>query len=225
MAEITEVSIGGGRWLDAGAAGSYLRARDAGLPAGVTSAGRDWDDQMYLYNGWVAQKPGFNFALHPSRSLHCLGRAVDLPGSINDVRTARGWMRKYGRAYGWTPVTNEEWHFEYNAANDKHKEDDMPLNDADKKWIRDTVNASVSAAVRGLLTAERSIKHTDLSLSLIEAAGFDHDDAVKFGDTAAYAQAIAFGVKALVDRDAASGIDYDRLAQAVNDDAARRLAN
>lgn len=232
MATILRSPIGSGFWLEPRAAASYLRARAAGMPAGLTSAGRDWDQQMRLYNGWVAQREGFNFALHPSKSLHCLGRAVDLAGDIDNPATARGWMRKHGRAYGWTPVTNEPWHFEYNAANDKHQEDDMPLNDADKNWIRGAIRDALDAALKTVPRESTAVDHTDLSLRIIKAAGSSHDDAVRFEDTASYAQAIAFGVEALLKRSGAATdgpvnltpADLEAIARAINDDAARRLA-
>ena len=43
--------------------------------------------------------------------------ALDLPGDVNDVSTPRGWMTKYGAAYGWhaNRVPGEPWHFEYIA--------------------------------------------------------------------------------------------------------------
>lgn len=218
MADIVRTSIGGGYWLAPDAAASYQRMRDAALPAGMTSAGRDWDRQMYLYDGWNARRPGFNFALHPSKSKHCLGLAIDVPGNVNDVRTPRGWMRASGAGFrdgrptfnewGWRGVENEKWHFEYDPAHDQHLEDDMPLNAADKKWLtteltriaRAEAKTAAAEAVKGLLKPSTGVAHTPLTQRLIKASGSDHDGAVRFADTAAYAQAAAFALEALIER-------------------------
>lgn len=114
------INVPGGR-LRVDAAESYMRARKDGLPAGITSSYRDPVRQQYLRDGWLARKPGFNFALAPENSNHCKGIAVDLPGHINNVKTPRGWMRKNGKQYGFYPVSNEPWHFDYYSTRDEKR--------------------------------------------------------------------------------------------------------
>lgn len=105
--------------LRSDAAASYKRMRKAGLPSGVTRGYASAKEQQRLYDGWIARKPGFNFALPPSKSKHVQGIALDLPGNAYDPRTPRGWMRKYGKSHGWHPVVGEDWHFEYDRNRDQ----------------------------------------------------------------------------------------------------------
>lgn len=109
---------------------SYNRMLAAGAPrGGVTSSFRDPVHQAYLRAQYLAGVPGYNFALPPEKSKHCQGLALDLAGDVNNVNTPRGWFAKHGTKYGWYPVSNEAWHFEYRANQDPSipkKENDMP---------------------------------------------------------------------------------------------------
>lgn len=136
-------------WLDAPVVTDYLAALKAGCPIGITSAGRDWAAQQRLRDRWLAYEayklyqqgygpyapyaPYANFALPPEDSMHCLGRALDLPGRVGDKSTPRGWMRAHGKQFGFTPVANEDWHFDHHSttAVTAPLEDDMPLSDDD----------------------------------------------------------------------------------------------
>ena len=128
------------RWLAEDAAASYLRARAAGVPAGITSAGRTSAEQEVLFRAryttnyaasakfdpreWQGitwwRRPGADAAAPPGApySRHETGRALDLPAG-----GAREWMRAHGAAYGWIGglVKGEPWHFEYQPDRDQHR--------------------------------------------------------------------------------------------------------
>lgn len=147
----------------------YAKAILDGCPIGVNSSYRDPDLQVWLWHDnytriftesagydakrwgtvwyWRRPKRRSNGAATvsvaiPGTSKHEYGTAIDFPGSMTDVRTSRGWMHRYGRAYGffwpdWAqrPATREEWHLEFDkdiATIDlTPEEDDMPLSDDD----------------------------------------------------------------------------------------------
>lgn len=138
-------TIAAGFMLESGAANSYLRARRAGCPAGITSALREHQLQVKLfhenyttdyaasakhdprgYDGrtyWrrkVATHGGtaVSVAIPGSRwSNHENGLSLDLP------EPARTWMRKHGHKHGWIPdlAPGEPWHFEYQADKDRKR--------------------------------------------------------------------------------------------------------
>jgi hypothetical protein len=105
-------TIARGHWLTPAPAASYKRMRAAGLPAGITSAGRSFAQQAKLYAAFLA---GGGKAARPGTSKHETGRALDLP------EPARAWVRKHGEAYGWIKdrVSGELWHMEYDPARDQ----------------------------------------------------------------------------------------------------------
>lgn len=123
-------SIGAGFKLDSTSAVSWLRTKGAGNPAHITTAYRDRAYQQRLYDGWLARKPGYNFALPPGQSKHELGLAVDVD------RATANWLSAHGAAYGWRGIKSEWWHFEYTAAKDTHRhnatEDDMTPDESRK---------------------------------------------------------------------------------------------
>lgn len=92
------------------AAQSYARMRKAGLPSGITSAYRSWAAQQKLRDAYLRGKG--NYAAKPEDSNHVKGTAVDVP-----VKAAN-WIRHHGAKYGWTPVANERWHFDYTPSKD-----------------------------------------------------------------------------------------------------------
>lgn len=92
---------------------------DGVLP--ITEAGRTWERQLYFYNGYIAGKPGFNRALHPSNPLanHVMvdGRrgAIDTEAvrlGIVSVQT----MNDHGF---YQDAPDEYWHFSYFVERDK----------------------------------------------------------------------------------------------------------
>ena len=141
--------------LSAPAAAAYLRALAAGAPDSVTSSYRDPGEQMRLYNGWVARLPGYNFALHPSKSDHCKGLAIDLAGV-----KAKAWFRVHGRPFGWLFTDgSEDWHIAYREQYDQHagpvpapaQEDDMPYT---PEQLAAIIKAAAHDAVVDVLRAQ-----------------------------------------------------------------------
>lgn len=119
----TLVSVGQAVLAPAAAA-AYRRALQAGAPDSVTSSYRDPVRQMELYQGWVNRLVGYNFALHPDRSDHCKGVAIDLRGAA-----AKAWFRAWGRDYGWVFTdASEDWHIAYRMQYDRHLADVAPPN-------------------------------------------------------------------------------------------------
>jgi hypothetical protein len=119
---VTALVRAAGALLDAPAAAAYGRTLAAGAPDSVTSSYRDPDEQMELFQGWLRRLPGYNFALHPSKSDHCRGLALDLRGV-----KAKTWFRVHGRPYGWLFTDgSEDWHVAYRPQHDTHVDDRPP---------------------------------------------------------------------------------------------------
>lgn len=136
---MTTATVAAGRWLAADAAASYQRACAAGLPAGITSAGRTRAEQRVLFaqrfttnyaasakhdRRWYEgrywwRRPGWTSAATPgsATSRHELGLSLDLPAG-----GPREWMHAHGANFGWIGhlVPAEPWHFEYQATRDTH---------------------------------------------------------------------------------------------------------
>ncbi|PJI93400.1 peptidoglycan-binding protein [Luteimicrobium subarcticum] len=148
---------GAGHQLQRDAAAAFRRAEQAaGRDLPITSAYRTAADQRYLYDGYVAHRSGFNFALPPSRSNHCKGIAIDV------ARGGRTWLARHGREYGWQRDANEGWHFNYVPSADQHCDDGGAggTTDADDRPHRSStqhrilsvgsVGSAVEALQRGL---------------------------------------------------------------------------
>ena len=133
---MSQTIIDGTHWLDAGAAASYARARAAGMPAGITSAGRDHEFQKTLFlsrykpqrvgsgkYGDVRRWNGTRYVRTsaagpvgvPGTSKHETGLALDVPAG-----GPREWLHANGARFGWIAniVKGEPWHFEYQAGRD-----------------------------------------------------------------------------------------------------------
>jgi len=187
-------TIGGGFQLEQGAALSRLRSLAAGCPWGITAAYRTSARQAELYQGYLANLPGYNFALPPGTSKHELGLAVDVKPS-----TAT-WLVTHGAEYGWRRTNPSEWwHFEYFINEDTHANegDDMqPVevwaykNGTGAPDAFQIVNNAAAYAAQANAKADRILA----ALAKIPAASTT-----------------------------APVIDYAKLAKAVNDDAARRM--
>lgn len=106
------VSIGDGESLLQAPAASFERmCAEAGRRLEVTSAYRSAAEQQYWYDGWVARKVGFNFALPPDKSDHVKGIAIDTP--------EYSWMEKNANKHGWYRTdSRERWHYVYFPARD-----------------------------------------------------------------------------------------------------------
>lgn len=163
------ITIAPGFELADAAAASYLRARAAGLPAGVTSAWRSPAEQEALFRAryttnyaasakfdprkWAGRiwwrRPGADAAAPPGApySRHETGNALDLPRG-----GAREWMTAHGARYGWIGglVAGEPWHFEYQEDRDESRSwFDM----ATIEELRAVVRAEVAAATATLTAA------------------------------------------------------------------------
>lgn len=107
----------GGAVLREDAARDYLRALVAGAPDAVTSSTRSWASQANLYDKWIRRVPGYNFALHPSKSDHVAGIAIDIHGTA-----AKSWFRAHGAAYGWVFTdSREDWHIAWRPNNPQYR--------------------------------------------------------------------------------------------------------
>jgi LAS superfamily LD-carboxypeptidase LdcB len=87
---------------------------------GKTKSGKTFNvtTQEYLYNGWIAKKPGFNLAAKPGRSNHGNGIALDLNtgsrGKKSLTEARYKWLVMNSWKFGFVrEVYNEEWHFDY----------------------------------------------------------------------------------------------------------------
>lgn len=134
--------IGGGFRLRVDAAASYARMRAAGMPAGITSAYRTYEQQAKLRAAY--EKGAGGLAERPGRSWHGEGLALDLP------EPARSWAARYAAPFGWRrTISVEPWHFEYFPDRDTREDDDMSA--ADVAAIRADI-AKLKTTVDDLLT-------------------------------------------------------------------------
>lgn len=127
-------------WLRPGvgyqpAAARSMRRLEArlGRAHDCNSSYRDYDEQMQMYNAWnryvnsgydSRYKPNHSRALHPDKSVHCMGLADDsddwtTPGYI-DLAAEHGWIRTAAND------PTERHHFEYQVWNDQHRNDPTP---------------------------------------------------------------------------------------------------
>jgi hypothetical protein len=209
MVTLTPVP-GATRWrLDAPAAASLGRAIAAGCPVDITSTYRDPAEQQRLYDGWCARKPGFNFALPPSQSHHCMGIAVDADGAM------QAWLVTHGAAYGWIRDKNEPWHFDYVTTRDTHQEDDMAITDDDVKKI--------AGAILNYKNPNVSGGDADVYALLRQSVSYSRAAALRTDDTDE-AQIAALVLDGLTPAKIAAAIPAN-LARQVADELAKRLAS
>ena len=130
-------------WLNGPAALSFKRMLLDGMPKeGLKSAGRTYEQQQYLYNGWIRRLPGFNLAAKPGTSLHEKGNAIDAERG-SPMQT---WLAKGGSLYKvnsgenlraheygfYRTVPSEPWHFAYYPEKDKHLNDKKTPTETDR---------------------------------------------------------------------------------------------
>lgn len=144
----------GGALLRADAAADFQRALNAGAPNSVTSSYRDPAAQMKLYNGWIHRLPGYNFALHPDKSDHCKGIAVDLAGAA-----AKAWFRQWGAIYGWIFTDkSEDWHIAWRPNNPKYNPAAgvvvTPAPVIEKDWFDMATQAELEAVVERVVARQ-----------------------------------------------------------------------
>lgn len=232
------VPIAAGHWLDPAAAASYERMRAAGMPAGgINDAGRTRQEQAVLFErlGWPAAMP-------PGKSRHETGRALD----IATASSAWAWINEHGRAHGWRrTVSFEPWHFEYELSRDQHLAavGPTPAPLAPLPTITEDTMFIISAPGRGqavvgpgyyrhLSSAEEVHVAMAAGLRVEEGNDREYDVMVSIALTGAPADAVderalAAALAPLITTQAPQLPDADlaRIARAVNDEQARRLAS
>ena len=117
MVSVTGAWFGTGYLLPpAATAWEEMRAAAAadGIDLQATDFYRSWESQNNAYQKHLRGEKQAN-VLPPGRSEHGIGLAVDITnGHIigrNDPEHA--WMRANGAAFGWHPISNETWHWEF----------------------------------------------------------------------------------------------------------------
>lgn len=150
---MTLVEIRPGVSFNEPAANSWYRMESQVGEISTNRTTVDYDVQKQLWEEWKrGEHPEIPVVLNPDYSIHVYrnwdsgsARAVD-----SDV-TGGFWHDN-----GWYETNSvEPWHREYQPWNDNHinEEADMPLNDADKKWIIGTIRSEVGAALELYLKA------------------------------------------------------------------------
>lgn len=120
MTAPTIVTIRPGVAFEPAAAASWRRMEaTAGRLIDVNSSYRNYSEQLAAYNAYQAYVNGTGpwapFALHPDKSMHCRGLAVDTDDqSLIKAMPSHGW-RQTALAIG------EPWHFDYLRSQDQHQ--------------------------------------------------------------------------------------------------------
>jgi LAS superfamily LD-carboxypeptidase LdcB len=85
-----------------------------GIDLQVVDAYRSWEVQAAAYEDYLAGRKNAN-VLPPGTSEHGEGLAVDFTnGAILDEGDPEWrWLQQHGREYGWYPISNETWHWEF----------------------------------------------------------------------------------------------------------------
>ncbi len=117
MTRVTSPS-GSTGYLHPGAAGSFEQMVQAAAADGInlsfSDTYRDYATQLRAYQNFLAT--GENLAgnkvpniAHPDKSNHPRGLAID----FNTGGGALAWLQENASKYGWGPISNEDWHWEY----------------------------------------------------------------------------------------------------------------
>ena len=89
-------------------------ARDDGIMIGVNSCFRSYPQQKQLYEGFKANRPGYNPANPPGMSNHQNGIAFDLDVGGGGSNPTYVWLIKNATRFGFLrTVSREAWHWEY----------------------------------------------------------------------------------------------------------------
>lgn len=211
---MTIVAIGDGKSLDQGAAESFARilGERPNMLARVNSAYRSLAEQARLRKAWEVSH--LVFALRPGVSKHNFGTALDIDS--NPANDDHQWMVDNGREYGWIRTNPAEpWHFEYFPELDQHVSDTTTPEEIDMPTPAEVWGYKNTAVKNG----------TEDTYLILRKALWAAEDALKavqaLGTAAApvidYAKLAAAMPKP-------EPTDYAKLAKAVNDDAAQRMA-
>lgn len=116
---------------------AMLKAATAdGISLNVNGALRSWDTQQRAYESFL--RDGTNLSgtkvdniLPPSRSLHVLGLAVDINGASKGS-AIHNWLVQNAAQFGFFPISNEAWHWEYRPGGGRtsggtHPQDDNTI--------------------------------------------------------------------------------------------------
>ncbi len=124
---VTELASASGGWegrsgsLLPPAAGAWEAMRSAALADGIdlrfVDTYRSWDAQNAARQRYLAGDKQ-EAVLPAGTSRHGLGLAVDLTngGLIGPPDRDWQWMQSNAAAYGWYPISNESWHWEYRGS-------------------------------------------------------------------------------------------------------------
>ena len=121
--DLTEMTSVTGAWFGTGyllppAATAWEEMRAAAAADGVdlqaTDLYRTWESQNNAYQKHLRGEKAAN-VLPPGTSEHGLGLAVDITNGhiIGHNDPEHAWMRANGAAFGWYPISNESWHWEF----------------------------------------------------------------------------------------------------------------
>ena len=100
------------------AAAAWEEMREAAAADGIDlraiDSYRSWDVQEAAYQAHLRGEKTAN-VLPPGRSEHGNGLAVDVSnGNLVGVGDREyTWLRTHGAQYGWYPISNESWHWEF----------------------------------------------------------------------------------------------------------------
>lgn len=89
-------------------------AAGEGVDLRVVDAYRSWEAQAAAYEDYLAGRKNAN-VLPPGTSEHGQGMAVDFTnGAVLDTGDPEwAWLQANGRRFGWYPISNEAWHWEF----------------------------------------------------------------------------------------------------------------
>jgi len=85
-----------------------------GVDLRVVDTYRSWDAQADGHQQYLSGEKGA-YVAPPGESLHGEGLAVDVTngGLVGPGSVEWSWLRDHASAYGWSPISNESWHWEF----------------------------------------------------------------------------------------------------------------
>ncbi len=85
-----------------------------GIDLRVTDAYRSWESQNRAYQAYLSGEKRAN-VLPPGRSEHGVGLAVDVTNGqiIGRSSPEWQWLDRNAWRFGWYPISNETWHWEF----------------------------------------------------------------------------------------------------------------
>jgi hypothetical protein len=118
-----------------------------------------WEMQRFLrelgWAAWYRHTGSFASTLH----IHMISLGYStpvgslIPGQVSDYYNRRDGLAGHALDDTWHPPDIDSTIFDYPAWK-REQEANMPLNDADKKWLRDTIREEARAAVDDVLEVD-----------------------------------------------------------------------